>query len=93
MRKDFKSIQIPRANLVNADLRFTNFNNANMQAVDLSHANLDNANLDEADLRNAQINTFAPLLHENFVNNVTFSSDDRFILSGSADNIIKLWDR
>ncbi len=25
MRRDFKNIQIPFANLVNADLRFTNF--------------------------------------------------------------------
>ncbi len=64
-----------------------------MQSVDLSHAKLDYAILDEADLSNAQINTFAPLIHGLYVNSVAFSSDDRYILSGSSDRTIKLWDR
>ncbi len=65
-----------------------------MKSVDLSHANLDYANLDEADLSDARINSFAPLKHEGYVRSVTFSkTDDRFILSGSEDYTIKLWDR
>ncbi len=64
-----------------------------MQSVDLSYANLDYAILDEADLRDAQINTFVSLKHEGIVYSVTLSSDDKYILSGSADKTIKLWDR
>ncbi len=64
-----------------------------MQSVDLSYVTLDFAILDEADLRDAQINTFAPLKHKSYVNSVAFSSDDRYILSGSHDGTIKLWDR
>ncbi len=64
-----------------------------MQSVDISHANLDFAILDKADLTDAQLNTFAPLKHEGTVNSVAFSSDDRYILSGSEDKTIKLLDR
>ncbi len=54
-----------------------------MQSVDLSNANLNGAILDESDLRDTKICTIEQRFHKETVNSVAFSSDDKFILSGS----------
>jgi WD40 repeat protein len=65
-----------------------------MQSVDLSHANLDNSILDEADLKDAKINTFVPFLNEADVYCIALSKTNyKYIISGSYDNTLKLWDR
>ncbi len=78
---------------MNANLNHANLANSNLTYVNLSKAKLNFTNLENADLSNSINNQRKPLKgHSREVTSVTFSKDDKYIISGSADNSIKIWD-
>ncbi len=57
-------------------------------------SNLKHANLDGADLRYAKNIAYKPIIgHNDDVESVVISSDNKFIVSGSSDKTIRIWER
>jgi WD40 repeat protein len=57
-------------------------------------SNLNYTNFDGADLRGAKNIAYKPIIgHDDLVNSVAISSDNKFIVSGSRDNTIRVWER
>ncbi len=56
--------------------------------------NLKYANLDGADLRGLKIIAYKPIIGHNYsVSSFAISSDNKFIVSGSFDKTIRVWER
>ncbi len=57
-------------------------------------SNINYANFDGADLTNAKNIAYKPIIgHKYFVKSVAISTDNKFIVSGSFDKTIRVWER
>jgi WD40 repeat protein len=91
-KQDLSGVFIKKANL-----RYACLINANLNGSDLENANLTQANLRRAHLKNCNLIgvtlgiQYRDMKHSSRVASVFISSDNRYIVSGSRDAIIKVW--
>jgi WD40 repeat protein len=91
--QDLRGIYIKKANL-----RYASLINANLNGSDLENANLSQANLRRAQMKNCNLIgvtigiQYRDMKHSNTVTSVCVSSDNRYIVSGSWDMTIKVWE-
>ena len=74
-------IQIPDAVLDHAFLAHTNLQGANLSRVSLREAHLEGVQCQQAQVAGLQFGEYPYLEHDNYVNSVSWSHDDRFLAS------------
>ena len=72
----------------------TDLSNSKIENCDFSSAYLNKCNLKGAELKNIEfgISNLDLVGHQHSVSSVAISSDSKFLVSGSADKTIKVWD-
>ena len=86
------NISIPYANLENAIMHKTSLKGADLNNVNFSNSFLLAANLSSANLQNAYFGEEPTLFdHSRGLTSISFSKDDKFLLSCSYDGVIKIW--
>jgi WD40 repeat protein len=96
--KSFHNQNLSGIYIKKANLRYSCLINANLNGSNLENANLTQANLRRAQMKNCNLIgvtlgiQYRDMKHLGCVNSVFVSSDNRYILSGSYDKTIKLWD-
>ena len=91
---DLSNIKIKNADLDQGMFNETNFSNAEIENTNISRCNLDNCNFQGAKLKNVDLGIPKAdfLGHKESVNSIMFSKDGKYLISGSSDNSIKIWD-
>ena len=73
----------------------TNLKNAEIENTNISRCNLDNCNFYNTKFLNIEVELGIPkpdlLGHKGNVNSIGFSKDEMYLISGSDDNTIKIW--
>jgi WD40 repeat protein len=81
-----------------ANLRYACLINSNLNASDLEGANFSNADLYNVQMKNCNLigvklgTRYRDMKHSQYVNSVAVSSNNRYIISGSSDKTVKVWD-
>jgi len=90
---DFHRIHIPKANLQGSWLYGSNLEGANMSGADIRGADLAQVNLDAADLQEVLHGELLNTLqgHTKRVTSVCVTGDGETVVSGSGDEIVRLW--
>ena len=70
----------------------TNFRNAEIENTNLTRCILDNSSFEGVKLKNVYLGIPRPdfLGHNGNVNSIVFSKDEKYLISGSSDNSIKI---
>ena len=95
----FAGMDLSYIKIKNAYLDLGNFDSANFQFAKLEKCVLSRAILNRCDFQNTELKDLdfgipCPDLigHSSSISSVTISSNNKYIISGSFDNTIKIWD-
>ena len=71
----------------------TNLKNTEIENTNFSRCNLDNCNFQGGKLNNVDLGIPKAdfLGHNDSVNSIVFSKNGRYLISGSSDHLIKIW--
>ena len=93
---DLSNIKIKNADLDQGMFNETNFKNTEIENTNFSRCILNNSNFEGAKLKNIRLEFGIPKMkllgHNDQVNSIVFSRDGKYLISGSSDNSIKVWD-
>ena len=90
--EDLSNIAIKGANIRNGFFVKTDFTNADLTDVNMTNIYLNDAKLKQTIMGGVKLSIYPDLVgHSHYVNSVSFSSDGKYIVSGSSDKSVKLW--
>ena len=90
--QDLSNVNIRGSNIQNGIFSGVDFSGADLSYTNLRNIQADHVKFVKTNLNAAKFGVFPQFLHPSEVYSVSFSSNGKYIASGSLDSTVKIWD-